>query len=274
MPKSGLLKYHIISTLWVGQSSIVYRATDAHNKLVAIKMLLPDTAASRRAVRAMEREAKLSLKLQHPCIVQSIEYIRDAPMPALVMEYFESENLKLRIVRDPELIREHAQQVILQSCEALAYVHAQGLVHRDVKPENVLVAADGQTKIIDFALALETGKGWPLGLGRRRIAGTRPYIAPETIRRRPPDPRTDIYSLGVTIYEMLTGRPPFTSGDRDELLRKHLVEQPAYMRTYRRGISAKMDELVLQMLSKKPEHRPESMEEIIRRVSGIRVFDS
>ncbi len=273
MPRSGLLKYHIIGTLWVGQSSIVYRATDARNELVAIKMLLPDTASSRRAVRVMEREARLSLKLEHPRIVQSIEYIRDAPMPALVMEYFESENLKLRIVRDPDLIHKYAQQIILQTCEALVYLHAQGLVHRDVKPENVLVAADGQTKIIDFALAQDIGKGWSLGLARRRIAGTRPYIAPETIRRRTPDARTDVYSLGITIYEMLTGRPPFTSGDRNELLRKHLVEQPAYMRTFRRGISTKMDELVLRMLSKKREHRPESMEEIIRRVKDIRVFD-
>lgn len=273
MSGRGLLKYHIIGTLWVGQSSMVYRATDARNRLVAIKMLLPDKAVSRQAVRMMEREARFALRLQHPNIIETIEYIREAPMPALVMEYFESENLKLRMVRDEQLIREKAQDIILQVCEALAYVHEQGLIHRDMKPENVLVARDGYTKIIDFALAEETKKGRLLGLVRRRIAGTRPYIAPETIRRRAPDERTDIYSLGVTIYEMLAGRPPFVSPDRDELLRKHLAEQAPYVRTYRREVSVKMDELVLEMLSKRPDHRPQSVREIAARVKDIRVFD-
>ncbi len=271
MAKSGLLRYHITGTLWVGQSSIVYRATDAQNKVVVIKMLLPEAAARRGSLRDMDREARFSLRLRHPRIVECFEYIRNAPMPALVMEYFRSENLKMRIVRSPELIREHARGIIAQVCEALAYVHSQGLVHRDMKPENVLVADNGEAKIIDFALAREMGRGW--FFSRPRIAGTRPYIAPETIRRRPPDQRTDIYSLGITIYEMLTGRPPFVSADRNELLRKHLSEQPAFMRTYNHDLSPQIDELVLQMLSKRREHRPADMGEILRRLEGIRIFD-
>jgi len=273
MPSKGLLKYHIVGTLWVGQSSIIYRATDAQGRYVAIKMLLPDTASDRHNVHLMEREARFALRLDHPNIVQAIEFVRDAPMPALVLEYFKSENLKTHIVRSQSFIHDHAHEIILQVCEALAYVHTQGLVHRDVKPENILAREDGMTKILDFALAQEMGKRGFLGFGRRRIAGTRPYIAPETIRKKVPDGRTDIYSLGITIYEMLTGRPPFTSDNRDELLKKHLVEQPAYMRNYRRDISVKMDELVLQMLAKRPERRPESMEDIVRRLKSIQVFD-
>jgi serine/threonine protein kinase len=273
MPRSGLLKYHITGTLWVGQTSIVYRATDAHRDQVVVKMLLPDMASSRRAAREMEYEARLTLRMDHPGIVKAIEFVRDAPMPALVMEHFNSENLKMHIVHRPETIREHAEDIILQVCESLGYVHDQGLVHRDVKPENVLVNDDGETKIIDFALAVPTGKGRPLGFLRRRIAGTRPYIAPETIKRKAPDVRTDIYSLGITIYEMLTGRPPFTSGDRDEILRKHLTEQPVYMRTHDGRISPRMDELVLQMLSKNPAQRPEDTREVVRRMRDIKVFD-
>jgi serine/threonine-protein kinase len=271
MAKGGLLKYHIIGTLWVGQSSIVYRATDRHNRFVAVKMLLPDTASSRQALRLMEYEAGLALKLKHPHIVEAIEFVRDAPMPALVMECFTSENLKALLLRSQDFLRERARHIILQTCEALAYLHEQGLVHRDMKPENVLVNDKGLTKIIDFALSEPIGKRrW---FSRRRIAGTRPYIAPETIRREPPDERTDVYSLGVTIYEMLTGRPPFTSEDRDELLRKHLTQQPTYMRMARREISAKMDDLVLQMLAKNPAHRPENMEAVMRRLKAIQVFD-
>jgi len=273
MARSGLLKYHIIGTLWVGQSSIVYRATDARNELVAIKMLLPDTAASRRAQRMMEREARLALKLNHPNIVQAIEYIRDAPMPALVMEYFNSENLKMHIVRSEAFIHEHAKRIILQVCEALKYVHERGLIHLDMKPENVLVAEDGLTKIIDFALAERPGSFMGRLLSRRRIAGTRPYIAPETIRRKKPDIRTDIYSLGITIYEMLTGRPPFISESRDALLRMHLTQPPAFMRTYNRNVSLKMDQFVLEMLAKKRDRRPSDIEDVIRRMKSIEVFD-
>ncbi len=274
MAKSGLLKYHIIGTLWLGQSSIVYRATDARNELVAIKMLLPEVASNRRGIRAMEREARLAMKLDHPNIVRTIEYVRHAPMPAIIMEYFESENLKTRVVQSKSFIREHAQRIIVQICEALAYVHSQRLVPRDVKPENVVVADDGVTKVIDFALAEQMGRKWPLVFSRRRIAGTRPYIAPETIRRKAPDARTDIYSLGVTIYEMLTGRPPFISDNRNDLLKMHLKDQPEHMRTRQKDISAKMDDLVLQMLSKKPSQRPESMEHIIARVRNIQVFET
>jgi serine/threonine protein kinase len=272
MATSGLIKYHIIGTLWVGQSSIVYRATDPSNRVVAIKMLLPETASSRTALRLMEREARYALNLKHPHIVEAIEFIRKAPMPALVMEHFSSFNLKMHIVRSAEFIREHARSIIIQAATAFGYVHNQGLVHRDVKPENILVDESGLTKIIDFALAEEIGGGWLAGLFGRKIAGTRPYIAPETIRRKAPDQRTDIYSLGITIYEMLTGRPPFRGDDRDELLRKHLSEQPVFMRTHNRNLTADIDNLVLQMLAKKPDSRPESMEDVIARVERIKVF--
>ena len=273
MARSGLLKYHIIGTLWVGQSSIVYRATNIRNELVAIKMLLPDTASSRRAQRMMEREARLALNLDHPNIVRAIEYIREAPMPALVMDYFSSENLKTHIVRSESFIHEHAKSIVLQVCDALKYVHDAGLIHLDMKPENVLVAEDGLTKIIDFALAEESRNTLAQLLTRRRIAGTRPYIAPETIRRQKPDVRTDIYSLGITIYEMLTGRPPFISPDRDSLLRMHLKMQAPFMRLYNRNVSLKMDQFVLEMLAKKRDHRPENIEAVIRRMKQIEVFD-
>lgn len=274
MQTKGLLKYHIISTLWVGRSSIIYRATDVQNQIVAIKMLLPDMASSRGAQRMMEREARLTMKLDHPNIVRAIEYVSDGPVAALVMECFNAENLKTHIVRNEAVIRKHARDIILQICDALKYVHEQGLIHLDMKPENVLVADDATTKIIDFALAQPTIVSRLLAFfARRRIAGTRPYIAPETIRRKRPDVRTDIYSLGITIYEMLTGRPPFISTDRDDILKKHLLEQPAYMRTCRKDISMKMDELVLHMLSKRREDRPETIDEVIRRMKDIQVFD-
>ncbi|MFW6159044.1 MAG: serine/threonine protein kinase [Planctomycetota bacterium] len=274
MAGTGLLKYHIVGTEWVGRSSVVYRALDTDSQLVAIKMLLPETASSRTALKEMKREAELMLGIEHPHIVRAIEYVDSAPMPALVMEYFSSENLKTLLLRQQEFIREHGRKILLQACEAFAHVHERGLVHLDVKPENVLSAEDATTKIIDFALAKPIGKRKLLPFGRRRIAGTRPYIAPETIRRKAPDERTDIYSLGITIYEMLTGRPPFQSGDRDEILRMHLKQPPRLMRSHRRDISVEMDELVMQMLSKKRDRRPQDMHQVIRRLKHIQMFDN
>jgi len=274
MQTKGLLKYHIIGTLWVGQSSIIYRATDVRNQIVAVKMLLPATASHHSAQRMMKREARLALGLEHPNIVRAIEYVRDGATSALVMECFNAENLKTHIVRSSPLIREHAHGIIMQVCDALKYVHERGLVHLDMKPENVLVADDATTKIIDFALARPARRSRLLALfERRRIAGTRPYIAPETIRKQVPDVRTDIYSLGITIYEMLAGRPPFISNDRDDILKKHLLEQPADIRTYRKDVSVKMDELVLHMLSKRRAQRPETIDEVVRRMKDIQVFD-
>lgn len=266
---TGLLQYHILSTLWVGQNSIIYRATNSRNELVVLKMLLPGS----RSNRVLEIEAKLAEKMQHKNIVKFIEYIYDAPMPAMVLEYFTSYNLKSRIVRGDSIINEQAHRIIMQVCEAMAYVHKQGYIHRDMKPENVLIADDGTTKIIDFALALPIHPTFFERFARRRIAGTRPYIAPETITREKPDERTDIYSLGITLYEMFIGRPPFVSEDRDELLRKHLSEQPIFMRTIRRELSQQFDELVLHMLAKRPEHRPQNMDYIINRLQDIRIFD-
>ncbi len=273
MAQDGLRKYHILGTLWVGQTSTVYRATDAHGRLVAVKMLLPDTAPKRSAQQMMHREARRMLAMHHPHIVEALEYIRNGAMSALVMEFFECENLKMRIVRSPEFIRKHARNIILQTCQALAYVHQQNLVHRDIKPENILVNDEGLTKIIDFALSERIREGWLGRLARRKIAGTRLYIAPETILRRAPDVRTDIYSLGITLYEMLTGRPPFAADDRNELLRRHLAERPPYLRTYNPAVNSRMDDLVMHMIAKAPEHRPESMQAIIDRLDAISVFD-
>lgn len=270
MATKGLLKYHIVSTLWEGQSSIIYRATNLKNEFVALKMLLPGKGG-RSAIKAMQREADIAQQMRHPNIVGVLEFVKDANFSALVMEYYECENLKSRLLKSPAFVVEHAHSIITQAASALAYVNQKGYVHRDMKPENVLVADSGKTKIIDFALAEEIGKKWRFF--KPAIAGTRPYIAPETILRKTPDARTDIYSFGVTIYEMLTGRPPFICDDRDDILRKHLYEQPVSIRASKRNVSHAMNELVMQMLEKKPDLRPNSFEEVLKRMKDITVYE-
>ncbi len=266
-----LLKYHIVGTEFVGRQSVIYRALDTESNLVAIKMLLPDVRSNRSALKEMRHEAELMLDFDHPNIIRGIEFVESNSTPALVMEYLSAENLKTILLRRRDFIKEHGREVLFQACDAFSYVHERGLAHMDVKPENILCGEEGATKLLDFALARSIGKRRLFF--RPPISGTRPYIAPETIRRKAPDERTDVYSLGVTIYEMLTGRPPFQSGDPDEILRQHLSKTPPLMRSKNRDIAVRMDELVMEMLSKKPADRPKDMQQVKKRLEHISLFD-
>jgi len=259
--------------IWSGESAIVYKGVDAQNREVAVKMLRAELARSRRRVRQMEMEYRTVRRLEHPNIIRALAYFRERPQPCVVFEYFRSRNLKRRILAREELGAEEALGIVRQAAQALAYCHHEGIIHRDVKPENLLLASDGAVRLIDLALAMEVSGGWWSRWARRRakISGTRPYIAPEVIQRQRLTAATDVYSFGATVYELLTGRPPFVSADRDEVLRKHLREPPIYLRNFRADVSEEMDQLVMEMLEKRPEKRP-TMAQIISRLATLSVF--
>jgi serine/threonine protein kinase len=139
------------------------------------------------------------------------------------------------------------------SLEGLRYIHDTGYVHLDVKPENILINDEGEARVIDFTITERIGK---FHFSVRKIRGSRSYIAPETIRRRPPTPQTDVYSLGCSFYEMLSGRTPFRADDPNQLLTKHLREQPPLIKNYVPNIHPLVDDLIQKMLAKKPGDRP------------------
>ena len=273
MAGSGLWQYHLQHVIWSGESAIVYKGVDAHNRGVAVKMLRAELARSRRRVRQIEEEFRTVQRLRHPNIIRALGYFRARPQPCVVFEYFRGRNLKRRILAKEKLVQEVAFEVIRQAAQALAHCHHQGIIHRDVKPENLLLASDGALRLIDFALAMEWRRGWWSRLAQRRarISGTRSYIAPEVIQRQHLTPAADIYSFGATIYELLAARPPFISPDRDEVLRKHLREPPTYLRNFRADVSEEMDKLVMAMLDKRPEKRP-TIDQIVSRLSTLSVF--
>ena len=209
MPPEFAEIYHLEKRDWQGETSEIWRARDANGTLVAIKRLKLDKARDRAALRSLRREAMMALELDHPNVVKVLDFVPGQPSPAIVMEFFPSKNLKLRLLdrRGDPLLRTRLKDILLQMAEALRYVHSQGIVHLDIKPENFLLSDDGQVKLTDFALARRLPSWWMQPVpGFRRIAGTRSYIAPETLRRRLPDFRADIYSFGVTLFELLTRR--------------------------------------------------------------------
>jgi len=276
MPPEFAELYRVEKLEWRGETAEIWRARTTDDELVAIKRLRLDKARDFAARRSLRHEARMALGLDHPNVVRVFEFVPGQPSPALVMEFFPSKNLKLRLLdrRGDPLLRSRLKDIMVQMAEALCYVHSQGIIHLDIKPENFLVSEDGQVKLTDFALAKRNPTWWQhLTPGIRRIAGTRSYIAPETLRRRLPDVRTDIYSFGVTLFELLTRRPPFISQDRDEVLRMHLREPPPWPVTFNKSLSMAMNQLILRMLEKDPGRRPQTMEDVAARLRRIAVYD-
>ena len=168
-----------------------------------------------------------------------------------------------------------APMIITSAALGLQYLHEQGWVHRDIKPDNFLVTEDGHVKLIDFALAQRIKTGLSrLFAGRTKVQGTRSYMAPEQIRGKALDARTDIYSFGCLLYELLSGRLPFTGISPEDLLRKHLTAAVPALMSANKNVTPDFNDLVAQMMAKDPAQRPRSMDDFLRHFQSIRVFRS
>jgi serine/threonine protein kinase len=190
------------------------------------------------------------------------------------MEFFPAGNLKMRLMRkETDFIRERAQDIFKQAATALAFMNAKGWVHRDVKPDNILVNSGGEVRLIDFALAERPPSGLAR-LFRRRVKaqGTRSYMSPEQIRGHVLDGRADVYSFGASCYEVVTGRPPFRGSSSQELLAKHITEKPITPKQYNAEVTDEFAALVLKMLAKKKEERPRDFHEVLMAMRTLRVF--
>ena len=177
-----------------------------------LKQLLASRAEDRDEYRAFMHEAKLGMELRHPNLIKVIEVVKDRAQPYFVMELFTGLHLKLPIARPSiyPMPKTLLHRIIEQTSSALAYMHDNGWVHRDVKPENILFNRSGEVRVIDYALARRISSGLlKMFEGKIPREGTRTYMSPEQIRCESPSPAADIYSLGITCYELACGRPPF-----------------------------------------------------------------
>jgi eukaryotic-like serine/threonine-protein kinase len=217
-------RYELHALIGEGAFGRVYRGFDRRlTRTVAVKVIKPWWAEDSTWVERFEREARLLARITDPRIVQIFDIGDAEEGPYYVAELVEGESLAERLLRGP-LATAEAMSIAEQLCEALGGAHAQGVVHCDVKPANVLLAADGMVKVGDFGVArlAESTSQAPSAT----VAGTPRYMSPEQARGRPPTPATDVYSAGVVLYEMLTGEPPFARGSAVELGLRHVQEQP------------------------------------------------
>jgi len=273
--REDLGKYRILAKVMDGTNSQIYRVLEPETQReLALKVLLPHAASNRYHVQAIAREAGLCMRFKHRNLIQAYRYFPNARYPYYVMEYFRGQNLRVRIYHHHDVVYDQPIRIVRQIAEGLSYLHSRRVVHKDIKPENIMVGNRGNVKIIDFALAEEMRpRWWASLLGRKRIAGTRSYMSPEQIRGKDLDPRSDIYALGATIYEMMCRRPPFTASTGDELLEKHLREEAVPMRIRNPSVSEGLNQLVLKMLAKDPEDRPPNMRTVLDAIADVEAYD-
>jgi eukaryotic-like serine/threonine-protein kinase len=276
--------YQLKNLMYPGQSSQVWEVVEvSSHRHFAMKLLLPEKAREAEHRRLLMHEATVGKKLAHPNVIKIVNVSSDSKNPFIVMEFFPAGSLKSRMnqaLRNPkqgEFIKEHCLNIFRQSATALAYMNASGWVHRDVKPDNILVNSAGDVRVIDFALAQRIEKpsffsNWFRKKGL--TAGTRSYMSPEQIRNQPLDGRADIYSFGAAMYEVTTGRPPFRAGTNQELLLKHVTEKPASPQVHNPDLTDEFSDLVLMMLAKKREQRPPDFHQVLMTLRTIKVFKS
>ena len=268
--------YRVVNTIAMGQNSQVLEVVEvASHRHFAMKILLPQKEKDAAARRMLFYEAAVGLALTHPNVIKIHAVGKKEPF--FTMEFFPAGSLKFRIMRKQmDYVKENAISILKQSATAFAYMNMSGWVHRDIKPENMLINSSGELKIIDFALAqkMESDSFFSrlLRFKRRFVQGTRSYMSPEQIRGDPLDARSDVYNYGITCYEMVTGRPPFRAASQRELLSKHLFEVPASPKFLNLEVTDDFDKLVMRMLAKKREARPQNFHEILKIVNTIQVF--
>ena len=255
-------RYRLGRLIGAGGMATVHEAEDtALGRRVAIKVLQPQYAADTAFVARFDREARAIAALNHPGIVQIYDVGNEAGTPYIVEEFVDGQPLK-ELLRGGPLPTDRIIDVGVQVAKALDYAHHAGVIHRDVKPQNILVSPRGQAKLVDFGIAATPGAHGSTDTGS--VFGTAHYLAPEQAQGEPTSRATDVYALGVVLYEMATGHPPFEGHTALEIANKHVSEAPEPPSLRNSTIPTRLEQAVLKALSKDPSRRQASGAELAR----------
>ena len=233
--------YKYVRTIYPGSTSIVMEVLhEASNRRFAIKQLLASRGGDAAERKAFEFEAKLGQELHHPNLIKVHHYVKERDQPYFVMDYFPGFQLRLALhkPKDFPVLKNSLHRIITQAAASLAYMHDKNWIHRDVKPENIMCNKTGEVRVIDYTLTRRpiSSFGKILGLRVPR-QGTKSYMSPEQILCESPAPTCDIYSFGITCYELACGRQPFRANSENELLNKHIREIPVPPTTFNKDIT-------------------------------------
>jgi serine/threonine protein kinase len=249
-------RYALERELGRGGMATVYLARDLrYDRLVALKVLHTELAQSLGPER-FQREIMFAARLQHPHILTVLDSGDAAGQLWFTMPFVEGESLRERVRRERQLPAEDAVQIGHAAALAMEYAHQHGVIHRDIKPENILLTRDGSTLVADFGIARALGSAESQLTETGVVVGTPAYMSPEQAGGDPHlDARTDIYSLGCVLYEMLAGEPPFTGATIQALLVRRLTETPRSIRDVRQTVSPALEQAVFKALARAPADR-------------------
>jgi eukaryotic-like serine/threonine-protein kinase len=268
--------FDLVNCIATGNVSQVWEVKEvATSQSYAMKLLLPEAFADPEQKAQLKHEAKLGKSCDHPNLIRVYDLRVSRKHAYFTMELFRGANLKGMLRNDLTGAQVRAKKIAEGVTQALAHMHEKGWVHKDVKPENILMTRGGDVRLIDFSLAARSAGALAKAFTRKKsviIQGTRTYIAPEMIRRNPATTSVDMYSLGITLYEILTGRPPFIMANPDALLMAHIQSKPETPSILNPNITPELDRVILKMLAKKPKERPTNMQEVFAEIRSINFF--
>ncbi|CAM2976903.1 serine/threonine protein kinase [Mycobacterium intermedium] len=269
-------RYELGDILGFGGMSEVHLATDLRlHREVAVKVLRADLARDPSFYLRFRREAQNAAALNHPAIVAVYDTgeaeTPAGPLPYIVMEYVDGVTLRDIIHTEGPMAPKRAIEVIADACQALNFSHQNGIIHRDVKPANIMISSTNAVKVMDFGIARAIADSGNSVTQTAAVIGTAQYLSPEQARGDSVDARSDVYSLGCVLYELLTGEPPFTGDSPVAVAYQHVREDPVPPSERHEGISADLDAVVLKALAKNPENRYQTAAEM--RADLVRVHN-
>ena len=273
-------RYEIESKIGQGGMSYVYRAKDTKlDRIVAIKMLKEECSGDEEFLEKFRNEARSAANLTHPNIVAAYDAVDEGELHYIVMELVEGITLKNYIARKGRLSNKETIGISLQAAEGIAAAHKKGIIHRDIKPQNLIISKDGKVKVADFGIARAVSQD----TANSAVVGSVHYIAPEQAQYGQADERSDLYSLGICMYEMITGRVPFKGDNTVNVVMAHIQEAMVPPSVYNEEIYPALNDIITKATKKAPEDRYQSAGELIadlKRCVGepeghfVRLFDT
>jgi predicted Ser/Thr protein kinase len=262
-------RYHLLATIASGGMAVVYKAQDRLlNRVVAVKVLRPEYAQDPTFLDSFRQEAQAAANLTHPNIVTIYDVGQDGPSHYIVMEYVEGRDLKTIIREEAPFSIGRALGIASDVCAGVGFAHRAGIVHCDIKPQNVLISPDGRVKVTDFGIARAFSQIVPREV--ETVWGTPHYFAPEQAAGEPTTPASDVYSIGIMLFEMLTGRLPFEAPDHATLAMMHMRDEPPPLHQLNPQVPLQLEQIVRKVLSKEPSARYRSADHLGRILSGYR----